>query len=628
MDLFNKYRVNAYEDVFDIDVDELDEDHPKAQQLQNVGVALKDHQLTLLHRCKEYENGQLHLNEFKSLHDKVHTFDHMRTKIAVIADRVGSGKSYVILSLIKTDEICHHDNVVIKSSALNNIVFYLKDTKPVIKTNVIVVPFSLCTQWEGYIKTFKGGLTYSIINKTKHLTEMVGKVKESLTNLDIVLVASTFYNKFSDLIKRDNIKFQRIFYDETDNLIINNCAQLDANFIWFVTASYGNIMYPKGFAKQDRNINRYVWCAEGLKTTGFIKNIFTDTNYTIPKAVLKTLIVKNSEAYVQKSIELPKVNTFIIKSKTPKTINILNGIVDKNIITCLNAGDVQKALQYISPHQKLSEENIVTMVVDKHRKQINNIQVRLSMIDQLHFDDPNEKTREISNLNNKQTELEQVIKMIEERIVNTNMCNICYDDHENKTIVNCCQNSFCFKCINLWLSKKALCPLCKTTIDTTDLLVLSKDASGAGPSELKIQTDELVTVGGVNNFSKNNDKATNLDTLIGAKTGAKILIFSCYDNSFMKINPILTKHGIKFDYLKGNGGHINNVIKNYKTGDTNVLLVNTTYFGSGFNMENTTDIIMFHKFDSEIEKQVIGRAQRMGRTMPLNVWYLVHDNEM
>lgn len=626
MDIFTKHRVNAYEDVFDIDVDEMDEESVKDEQPPNIGVVLKDHQRTILHRCKQFENGDIQLKVFKSLTDKVHGFDHMRTNIGVIADRVGSGKSYVVLSLIKTNDICNHDKVVIKSSGLNNIVFYLKDMKPVIKANVIVVPFSLCTQWEGYIKAFKGGLTHKTVNKTKCITEMVGKAKDTLSNYDIILVASTFYNKFADVVTREHIKFQRIFYDEADNLNINNCHQLNANFVWFVTASYGNIMYPKGFAKQDRVINRYVWCADGIKTTGFIKNIFNDTNYTIPKAALKTLIIKNSEAYVQKSIELPLINAYIIKSKTPKTINILNGIVDKNIITCLNAGDVQRALQYISPHQKLSEENIISVVVDKYTKQINNIQVRISMLDQLHFEDPAERTREATNLANKQKDLERVIKMIEERIVTTNMCNICYDDHDNKTIVNCCQNSFCFKCINLWLSKKPQCPLCKTVINTHDLLVLSKDAPHQElpqPSKCDIKT-----IGGVPNFSSQNEKSVNLENLITAKKNAKILIFSCYDSSLMGITPTLDKHGIKYDYLKGNGGHINNVIKSYKNGDTNVLLVNTLYFGSGFNMENTSDIIMFHKFDSEIEKQVIGRAQRIGRTVPLNVWYLVHDNEL
>ena len=36
---------------------------------------------------------------------------------------------------------------------------------------------------------------------------------------------------------------------------------------------------------------------------------------------------------------------------------------------------------------------------------------------------------------------------------------------------------------------------------------------------------------------------------------------------------------------------------------------------------------MFHRFKQEMEEQIIGRAQRLGRTTPLNVYYLLHDNE-
>ena len=46
------------------------------------------------------------------------------------------------------------------------------------------------------------------------------------------------------------------------------------------------------------------------------------------------------------------------------------------------------------------------------------------------------------------------------------------------------------------------------------------------------------------------------------------------------------------------------------------------------NLEMTTDIIIFHKMNDELEKQVIGRGQRLGRTSQLNVHYLCYENEM
>ena len=56
-------------------------------------------------------------------------------------------------------------------------------------------------------------------------------------------------------------------------------------------------------------------------------------------------------------------------------------------------------------------------------------------------------------------------------------------------------------------------------------------------------------------------------------------------------------------------------------------MLNSRFFGSGLNLENSTDIIMYHAMSPEITKQVIGRAQRPGRTQPLNIWNLRYSQE-
>ncbi len=73
---------------------------------------------------------------------------------------------------------------------------------------------------------------------------------------------------------------------------------------------------------------------------------------------------------------------------------------------------------------------------------------------------------------------------------------------------------------------------------------------------------------------------------------------------------------------------INNIINKYKNGDIKVLLMNSNSYGTGMNLEMTTDIIIYHKMKKNIENQVIGRAQRVGRTQPLHIHYLYHQNEI
>jgi SNF2 family DNA or RNA helicase len=110
--------------------------------------------------------------------------------------------------------------------------------------------------------------------------------------------------------------------------------------------------------------------------------------------------------------------------------------------------------------------------------------------------------------------------------------------------------------------------------------------------------------------------------------GRKMLIFSNYYKSFTKIAQILETNGVKFKEIKGTGSSVNNTIKMYKeTDDLNCLLLNSTNAGAGLNLENTTDLVLYHNMSSEVSIQVVGRAQRPGRTSPLNIYRLVYDNE-
>ena len=45
--------------------------------------------------------------------------------------------------------------------------------------------------------------------------------------------------------------------------------------------------------------------------------------------------------------------------------------------------------------------------------------------------------------------------------------------------------------------------------------------------------------------------------------------------------------------------------------------------GAGINLQEATDIIMYHSISSEHRRQIIGRANRIGRTCELTVHNLV-----
>ena len=111
------------------------------------------------------------------------------------------------------------------------------------------------------------------------------------------------------------------------------------------------------------------------------------------------------------------------------------------------------------------------------------------------------------------------------------------------------------------------------------------------------------------------------------KKNKRFLIFT---NNYFLINSItkaFEKNEITYTILKGNNNTINNRLKKYNRKEIQVLLLNAKYFGNGLNLQHTDEIYIFNNLTHEMEKQVIGRANRFGRKKPLVVNYVLYNNE-
>ena len=190
------------------------------------------------------------------------------------------------------------------------------------------------------------------------------------------------------------------------------------------------------------------------------------------------------------------------------------------------------------------------------------------------------------------------------------VCNICFDEFTKPTVVSCCQNVYCFECITRSLrASNGKCPLCRSKISINNLTVIDDNASNTS-KRTKIITKEQAVY-----------------NIISNKQG-KFLIFSSHEQSFALIENVLTNANKEYTKLMGSISRVNSVLNRYRSGNLDILMLNASHYGTGLNLENTTDLIFFHKMPSDMEKQVIGRAQRAGRIAPLNIYYLYHENEL
>jgi len=104
-------------------------------------------------------------------------------------------------------------------------------------------------------------------------------------------------------------------------------------------------------------------------------------------------------------------------------------------------------------------------------------------------------------------------------------------------------------------------------------------------------------------------------------------MFSGYDATFNGMEAQLREENIKFATLNGSNARINKLLKEFGTGKWQTLFLNARNMGAGLNIDAATHVVLFHKMSQELEAQIIGRANRLGRTAPITVVHLLHDNE-
>ena len=111
------------------------------------------------------------------------------------------------------------------------------------------------------------------------------------------------------------------------------------------------------------------------------------------------------------------------------------------------------------------------------------------------------------------------------------------------------------------------------------------------------------------------------------------IIFNYLTSHFSTVsnNPFCKKNEVsnKSNENKISNAHIKGSIKTreinlerYRNGNIQVIFLNASYNGSGLNLQETTDIILFHEMPTNNLSQILGRANRIGRKIPLNVHHL------
>jgi len=530
-------------------------------QPYNLDIQLYPHQLHSIYMMEELERNKC-LEK-----DNVKIY----TKIGINSDITGYGKTISMIGLILRDKMEWDLNSIYTEERLElythkfqkNITYQYQK----VNTTLILVNKPLVSHW---IKEF------SHTNlRVCSITKPLEVYNTCILEYDVIIVIPNLYNALIDNNK--NICWKRFVYDEPSSIIVSNMRELHAGFIWFVSATPYDIY------------NKH------KKRKGFMKII----TFLLNK-IIEYIIIKNDDNFVIESYQMPKTN-YIHHTCNLPVYKLVNGLIDNKILKIIESGNIETAIELLGG--KSTKSSIIDIIKQNKTIELEEIQTKIKIWELRNNEEKiNIWKRKQQNVSNELIELE---KRFQNMLNDT--CSICYEIISQPVIEPNCYNIFCTKCLIEWLCNKNNCPLCRKEIKTTELIY---------KTEMKNDEDKKKCC------RKLKTKEETIIEIINNNKNGKFILFSDYFESFYTIRKILNENNINFVELKGTFLNIQNNLENYKNGSVNVLFLNSKTDNSGLNLENTTDIILYHTLDENTTKQVIGRGNRLGRKIELNVHYL------
>jgi hypothetical protein len=620
-------------------ITKLDDSNGVALQPAEITIDMKPHQLTILKAAINLETTDI---EIAGNGNRKHI---MKTKFGVLCDNVGAGKSLQMLAIIANSKSCKREieyHYSLRDLVSINTVLDEEQETDNLDINVLVVPHTIIKQWSKYIEDYTT-LSYIQISGKKHLDDFIKNVTDNgesaLNDKDIILVSSTKYRDFVDYWVWTsclaNCTIARIIFDEADVIKISRIKNIKTAFTWYITSSYKALQHPNGIRKYSnaqgtQHSTHYnlqegfihnVWIS-GITNSGLIKETFKSLSVSLYKDIIYPVIfLKNKTSYIKNSFNLtnPILNRIICKNTL--ILNVLNQIVNPTIMNMINAGNIQGAMENMNCY-KVEDNNLIQTVTNELNIELENKKIEHTMKSQMIYSSEIAKKHSLEKIEKDIRDIENKIKILVDRINEHNVCSICFDDIDNKTILKCCHSAYCFQCISTWLSSRKKCPHCRSDINSNSiLLVCDKVEETKNTKEDKLDT------------KLNKLKQIILERRKIMKDKFKFLVFTEFENLFDELKPFLVSNDFKFALTRGSGSSVNKQIQKFKTypesGEerNDCLLLNSQFCGNGLNLENATDVFIYHSMSKEMTNQVIGRAQRPGRTSQLNVWSLCYENE-
>lgn len=596
---------------------------PRASQPTHISIPLLPHQLATIEAMKQNE---IHLRNGRIIQN-----DNVTTRFysffSILGNTVGSGKTLTVLghiSQMNSTDLNEQTPVFALNPKSLPFCFSIASTlpPPTSLDTLIVVPHTVFNQWKSEITT-KTTLTATLLHSFKDIDK--DSLVDSIQKSHITLISASLFPHFMDKMK--DYLWKRVVYDDADNLKIpGTCPSPQTLFIWFVTPRYSNLLLPNSCYNSylirqlapdfletldpelKEDLLSRIQCHPNvlffrIQSQNYFKELLESKH-----PLRGLLVVRCSRDFIHQSFSLPPLIERIIRCKKPNPNRNLESSLSDETLELLHSSDIQGALNSLGvsiyPEKDLLaavtelKENQLTLLNNLYQKNLNDQSVNGSR-----------RVLSLVKLDNSIQSIKDQLSNLKERLssVSTDVCSICFDqDKKTSCLTPCCSKLFCGSCILEWLSRSNQCPLCRVTFNPSKLIQISSDTN-------LMNSNIIPTL---------PNKFQALLKVIKDNPEGRFLVYSRFENIFDYI-----KEKVNVVNLRGNKDSILKSIERFEKGDIRVILMDNKMDSVGLNIHSATHFILMHKLMPEEKKNILGRAFRLGRTQPLHVIQLFHENE-
>ena len=382
---------------------------------------LYPHQKTLIEGMCTYR---------KQMSQGIQVDDHeLRSKIGIITDSSGSGKTLAVLGYLATDTDAYP---VTELTPFSTPYFYTqKHSYPQATANLIIVPTHLFSFWQDEIKKHTT-ITYVPI-------ETRGKIKEnmldSILSSTFILTTAKCYRYVQEYATRNQITWNNVCIDEP--LFVQMKASdptLHFQFLWLISHQWTSLLFRNSIKK-----SQLLFLEEQMHPDleeMLLENI-TEETHIYPCQYIKHyleqqhshrgyIILRNKNAHVREAITHQPIQNSIIQCKSTTTLQALSSMyLARN--TSIPSANIPQLFQALNI-ESTTKEDYLLLYPEKQ-------------------------------------------EMIERRITE-NECGICLEPCIYPTILNCCHHLYCGKCMLQNTIIQFKCPMCRESLSVSRMRCL------------------------------------------------------------------------------------------------------------------------------------------------------------